>query len=110
MTVSLQHPRTGEIKVMQQGWNWSCFLGSFVLGLPLFRLGLLPQGAAMVTFNIVALVVELVPTERAISLGGWLMVIGVGLSVFFGMKANEMAIDRYLAQGWEYAEPRRRRA
>ena len=52
----------------------------------------------MVVFNIVLLVVSLVPTERADMLDLWLSVIGVGLCVFFGARANQMAIDRYLAR------------
>jgi hypothetical protein len=108
MTVSLRNPRTGEIKVLRDGWCWSCFFGSGILGLPLFRLGLQVQGAAMVAFNVVALAIGLVPTGNAVSLDVWLTVIGIGLCVFFGLKANEMAIQRYLAHGWEYAEPRRR--
>jgi len=34
-------------------------------------------------------------------------VIGLALCVFFGMRANQMAIERYLGMGWEFADPRR---
>jgi hypothetical protein len=54
------------------------------------------------------LVVELVPTERAVDLDVWLIVIGLGLCGFFGLKANGMAINRHLTLGWEYAGPQRR--
>ncbi|MGC2413055.1 MAG: hypothetical protein WA459_10220 [Stellaceae bacterium] len=107
MTVTLRQPRTGDIKVLQEGWSWGCFLGSFILGLPLYRRGLQVWGSAMVAFNIVALIVGYVPTEAGATLYTWLSVIGLGLSVFFGMKANQMALDRYLSLGWEVAAPQR---
>jgi hypothetical protein len=109
MSVTLRQPRTGEIKVLAEGWSWGCFLGSFFLGLPLFRRGLQVWGSVMVAFNIVALVVGLVPTERAAMLYGWMSLIGLALAVFFGMKANQMAIDRYRNLGWEFADRRHNR-
>jgi hypothetical protein len=108
MTISLRHPQTGEIKVLPEGWSWGCFFGSLVLGFPLFRRGLQVWGAAMVAFNIVLLVVQFVPTERAATLYTWMSVIGVCAAVFFGMRANAMAIDRYRSLGWLPADPRRR--
>ena len=61
----------------------------------------------MVAFNIVALLAGLVPTEEGATLYGWMSVIGLGLGVFFGMRANQMAIERYLGLGWEFADRRR---
>src|SRR5579872_6191010 len=100
MTVALRHPQTGELKVLPEGWSWGCFFGSFFLGLPLFRRGLQVWGAAMVAFNIVLLVVQFVPTDRAATLYGWMSVTGAGLAVFFGLRANTMAIERYRGLGW----------
>ncbi len=107
MTVTLRHPRTGETKVLEEGWSWGCFLGCGFLGIPLFRRGLQDWGSVMVAFNIVAVIVEFVPTERALTLDTWLTIIGLGLCVFFGMKANQMAIERYRDLGWVFADPRR---
>ncbi|HVC56632.1 MAG TPA: hypothetical protein VND95_11790 [Stellaceae bacterium] len=104
MTVSLRYPRTGEIKVFAEGWSWRCCIGCGILGLPLFRLGLQVWGAAMVAFNIVALIVAFLPSARASMLNGWLTVIWLGLCVFFGLKANELAVNRYLGLGWEYVD------
>jgi len=107
MTVTLRQPQTGEIKVLQQGWSWGCFLGSFILGIPLYRRGLQVWGSTMIAFNIVALLAGLVPTEEGATLYGRMSVIGLGLGVFFGMRANQMAIERYLGLGWEFADRRR---
>jgi len=61
----------------------------------------------MVAFNLVTLFVGFVATDAGATLYTWLSVIGFGLSVFFGIKANQMAIDRYLSLGWEITGPRR---
>ncbi len=106
MTVTLRQAQSGEIKVLQEGWSWGCFLGSFFLGIPLYRRGLQVWGSAMVAFNVVALLAGQVPTEEAATLYGWMSVIGLGLCVFFGMRANQMAIERYQSLGWEFADPR----
>jgi hypothetical protein len=109
MSVTLRHPTTGDIKVLPEGWSWSCCIGSLFLGLPLFHRGLRVWGSAMVVFNIVAAIVALIPTERAERLDRGLTLIGIGLAVFFGFQANRMALDRYLDLGWLYAgqEPKR---
>ena len=104
MTVTLRNPETSDIKVIPDGWCWSCFLFSGFLGLPLFRRGLQAWGSAMVVFNIVVLIVALVPTERAETLYGWLSAVGLGLCAFLGLRANQMAIDRHLALGWHTVE------
>jgi hypothetical protein len=109
MSVTLRHPRTGEIKIAPAGWSWGCCIGCGILGLPLYRRGLQAWGSLMVVFNVVATIVVFVPTERAVTLDEWLSVIGVGLCVFFGACANRMALDRYLALGWEYANAGDRR-
>jgi hypothetical protein len=107
VSLSLRHPQTGEIKVFPEGWSWGCFIGSFLLGAPLFRRGLQIWGAVMVAFNIMALVVWFIPTDRAATLYGWMSAIGLGLAIFFALKANEMAIHRYRSLGWEDAGLRR---
>jgi hypothetical protein len=107
MSVTLRNPRTGETKIVPEGWCWGCCLFSGFLGMPLYRRGLQVWGSLMVAFNIIVLVVSLVPTERADRLYLVMSVIGLGLSVFFGAQANQMALDRYLAMGWVRADQRR---
>ncbi len=108
MTIALKHPQTGETKVLDEGWSWGCFFGVLILGLPLFRRGLQVWGAAVVAFNIAATIVAVVPTERAATLYGWMTAIGIGLAVFFGLRANAMAIEHYRDLGWLPADARRR--
>ena len=107
MTVTLRQPHTGEIKVLQEGWSWACFLGCSFLGIPLYRRGLQVWGSVMVAFDILAVIPEFLPLERAVTFDLWITIASLGLSVFFGIKANRMAIDRYRDLGWEFADPRR---
>jgi hypothetical protein len=106
MSVTLRHPVTGQIKVHEEGWSWSCFFGSGVLGVPLFRRGLRVWGAAVLVFDVTMLVVEWLPGQEATSLYAWMSAIAVAASVFFGMKANEMATQHDLANGWEFTDRR----
>jgi hypothetical protein len=108
MSVSLRNSVTGQIKVQPEGWSWSCFFGVGLLGLPLFKRGLPVWGALMLVFDITALIVGWVPTERADSLYFWMSLIALAASFFFGLKANDMATRHALAQGWEFADPRRK--
>lgn len=104
MSVALRHPVSGRIKVLREGWSWGCFLGVGLLGLPLFSRGLAVWGAVMVTVNTVALVLGFESTKSAAALANGVWVAALGLDLFLGLKANDMAIRRYLSLGWEFAD------
>ena len=106
--VMLRHPVTGRMKVLQSGWSWSCFFGSNFLGLPLFMRGLAGWGAAMVVLNALTLELTLAPPTGASTLDSWLPITSLALSFFFGIRANAMAADRYLKNGWIVVGPERR--
>ncbi len=103
MSVTLRHPVTGEIKVRDEGWSWSCFFGG-VFGAPLFRRGLHVWGAAVLVFDITVLIVECIPGSKAASLYAWMSAMAIAASLFFGMKANQMATQRDLDHGWEFTD------
>jgi hypothetical protein len=108
MSISMQHPGTGRVKIVPEGWSWSCFFGATVLGLPLFSRGLFVWGSAMLVFDITTFIVGWVDTDAAASLYFWLSLTGLAASVFFGLKANRMAARHALAHGWKYANNERR--
>jgi len=108
MSISLQYPGTGQVKIFDEGWSWSCFFGATALGIPLFQRGLMVWGSAMLVFDLSALIVDWVGTDAAASLYGWLSFIGAAASVFFGFRANAMAADHALARGWQRADTRRK--
>lgn len=101
MSVLLRHPVSGQLKRLPQGWSWACFLGIGLLGGPLFRRGLAVWGALMVTVNMLALATGLVSDSGLNSL---FIVAALALDAFLGLKANEMAINRYRNLGWEIVE------
>jgi hypothetical protein len=108
MSISLQHPGTGRVKILPEGWSWSCFFGATFLGLPLFKRGLMVWGSAMLVFDITTLIVGWIDTDAAASLYFWLSLVGVAAGVFFGLTANDMAARQAVAHGWEYADNRRK--
>jgi hypothetical protein len=69
MSISLQYPGTGRVKTLPEGWNWSCFFGATILGLPLFRLGLVVWGSTMLAFDFVTVIVGFIDTLRACTSG-----------------------------------------
>ena len=84
MSISLQHPGSGRVKILPEGWSWSCFFGASFLGLPLFRRGLTVWGSAMLVLDIVALIVGWIDTDAAASLYFWLSLIGLAASLSRG--------------------------
>ncbi|MFZ2008207.1 MAG: hypothetical protein WB697_08030 [Stellaceae bacterium] len=108
MSISLQYPGTGQVRVFDEGWSWSCFFGATVLGIPLFQRGLVVWGAAMLVLDVSTLIVDWIDTAAAASLYGWLGLIGLGASVFFGFRGNAMAAEHALARGWQHADTRRK--
>jgi hypothetical protein len=107
MSISLQYPGTGQVKLLDEGWSWSCFFGATFLGLPLFKRGLFLWGSAMLVFDIAMLVVEWIDTDAAASVYFWMMLIGFAASVFFGFKANDLAARHALSRGWKYTDRHR---
>jgi hypothetical protein len=106
MSVALRHPVTGEIKIREEGWSWSCFFGAGFLGLPLFQRGLPVWGAAMLVFDVLAFIAGWIDTDSGQNLYAWFSAIEIAAGVFFGFKANSMAVDRALVHGWELADKR----
>ncbi len=104
MSVVLRHPVSGQTKILREGWSWGCCLGVGLLGRPLFSRGLAIWGAVMVTVNAVALTLAFESTHSASTLAYWVWLITIGLDLYLGLKANDMAIRRYLSLGWEFAD------
>lgn len=99
MKVQFSNPRTGQIKSVKVGWNWGLFLSGGFIGLPLFLSGLCTWGAVMASLWVFSFII-------LDGLGTVILsVIGIGLSIFFGVKGNEMIAKRYLMHGWQFVNP-----
>jgi len=107
MSVSLRHRGTGRVKILEEGWSWSCFLGASFLGLPLFKRGLIVWGSAMLVLDIATFVVGWASGHAAAGFYFWMSLIVLAASVFFGLRANDMAAQHALSRGWQFADPRR---
>lgn len=99
MTVAMKHPATGEIKQIKVGWSWTLFFFSGVLGLPLFWRRLYVWGSVELVIWAVNLINE------SLEVRGPLILVSIGLSIFLGIKGNEMTAKNYLEHAWTFLEP-----
>jgi hypothetical protein len=105
MRVMLEKPGTEVRQAVDVGWNWSFFLYSSFLGLPLFRKGLTTWGAlVLILWGLDWALPVIVPDA---TVGAMLVPAGAiaGLSVFLGYRGNAMIARRYLARGYEFVRP-----
>ena len=106
MQVKLRNDRSGEIKMIGVGWSWMLFLFSGFLGVPLFLRRLYVWGGVMLALWVVNIIAPtLMAEDEATVFNLLLMMIFLGLSIFFGLKGNELTAKNLLEQGWEWVEP-----
>jgi hypothetical protein len=103
MSLTMKHPGTGSIKVVETGWSWSLFLGAGFLGIPLFFRGLSYWGVVMVvawTLRIGA--PFLVSSDAGATELEWVLTALVtGLCLYLGAKGNELSEAHFRACGYE---------
>jgi hypothetical protein len=104
MTVILKHRGTGDIRVVEDGWSWSFFLGAGVFGLPLFFRGLPFWGAVMLVAWAARLAIPFLGLADAGALETAHTILVTGLSLFLGMRGNALSIAHYEACGYEREE------
>lgn len=97
--VQLIEPATEQTKWVKLGWSWTCFLFSSFFGLPLFLRGLTKWGIAVVSLGVVNLFWGQLPALLLIT-----GPLGLAMTVFFGLKANELTIHQRLRNGWTFAD------
>lgn len=102
MNVQFKNPKTGELKTVKVGWSWVLFLFSSFIGIPLFWRGLYIWGGIMAGIWVLNFIfttpVAILSDPTAFII---LILIQIGLSIFFGIKGNEMTAKNYLEKGWE---------
>ncbi len=103
MAITLKHQGTGEVKVLNEGWSWSLFLGAGFLGIPLFFRGLIFWGVVMMgvwSFRLALPVLDL-PPATAGSLATLLTIVVTAMCFFLGLKGNALSIGHYKACGYK---------
>lgn len=99
MKVQFNNPRTGQVKSVKLGWSWSLFLSGGLIGLPLFLQGLCIWGDVMASLWALGFIIP-------DGVGTFMLsVIGIGLSIFLGLKGNEILAKNYLKYGWKFVDP-----
>lgn len=105
--VNLQHERTGEIKSVKVGWSWTLFLFSQFWGVPLFLRHLFDWG--MINFILSLLfyysmsLAEADPNELLLALA--IGIAAIGVSIYLGLRGNELTAKQLLRAGWIFANP-----
>ncbi|HJS84660.1 MAG TPA: hypothetical protein VJ779_04310 [Acetobacteraceae bacterium] len=105
--VPFHNVRTGETRQVKVGWSWTLFFFSGFLGLPLFLRGLVTWGSIFAGLWALTVIVSL-SSERsqdAAALSSALSLVSLALSVFIGVKGNEITAKYLLSQGWRVVEP-----
>ena len=99
MKVKFNNSRTGQVKSVKLGWSWSLFLSGGLMGIPLFLQGLSLWGAVMASLWALGFII---PDGNGTLI---LTVIGIALSIFLGLKGNEILAKNYLKYGWKFVDP-----
>ncbi len=99
MKIKMKNTKTGEIREIKVGWSWVLFLFSGFLGIPLFLRGLNALGAVFLALWVVNILI----VEEILFV--ILAIVSFGLSIWVGIKGNEMTAKNYLERGWQFSEP-----
>jgi hypothetical protein len=108
MSLTLKHPGTGDIKVVETGWSWSLFLGAGFLGIPLFFRGLSLWGVVMLVAWVLRLGAPYLTgsLDEAGELEWLLTAVVTGLCIFLGAKGNDLSMAHFRACGYEPSDSR----
>lgn len=103
MSLTMKHPGTGSIKIIETGWSWSLFFGAGFLGIPLFFRGMSFWGVVMLIVWTLRIGAPYVAgsTDGGIELDWMLTAVVTGLCLYLGYKGNELSEAHFRACGYE---------
>jgi hypothetical protein len=102
INVGFKNPESGEIRQVKVGFSWMLFFFSGFIGVPLFYRGLITWGVIYAGFWVLAMIFNLASgsSDTAAALYLLISLVGLALSVFMGVKGNEITARSLLARGW----------
>jgi uncharacterized membrane protein len=106
MKIAMKNPKTGEVKNIKIGWSWTLFLFSGIFGLPLFLRKLHVLGAIFLVLWLVNLYfMDAVGGVQGFVDSVLITLIVIGMSIYVGIKGNELTAKNLLEKDWVFAEP-----
>ena len=103
MKVMLKNEKTGELKGVKVGWSWVLFFWSGFLGIPLFLRRLNMLGIMFLAFWFLNFMVNFIlVSSQALIIQSLLFLIIFGLTIWMGVKGNELTAKNYLENGWVF--------
>ena len=101
MKVQFKNTITGEIVQIKVGWSWTLFFFSSFLGIPLFLRKLHVWGGVFLALWAINLIFASVEPAMLLIL----QLVFIGLSIWLGIKGNEMTAKNLLEKGYEFVDP-----
>lgn len=100
--IGFKNPQSAEMRQVKVGFSWVLFFFSGFIGLPLFFRGLFTWGAIYAGFWVLLMITNLASGSSDSAAGLYLVMSLVGLlmSIFMGVKGNEITAKSLLARGW----------
>ncbi len=91
--------------MVKVGWSWSLFLSSGTFGVPLFYRGLAAWGYLFLMLSTVDVLVTIFVRDTASAFSDVLNFVSLALTIWIGMRGNEMTAKTLLNRGWEMMDP-----
>ncbi len=107
MKVTLTDPDTEETKQVKVGFSWVLFFWSCVFGIPLFLRKLHAWGCVFLALEIIGWGLNLMSSSsKPIWVSALIVSVGIlSLSLWMGLRGNEVTAKNYLDMGWKFQNP-----
>lgn len=99
--IEFKNPKTGEIKTVKVGFSWTLLLFSGFFGIPLFLRKLNTWGGISLGLCFINILLSASNSHAAAAASIGPNLVSLGLSIWMGIKGNELTAKNYIESGWE---------